>query len=165
MPATPSRSAPATSRPTDGRRPRAPARVPLSPRATRAGSIGLVLAAALVGVASAGGDTTPAQTLERFVAQAAGPSQPDRGRRFFAERHGGEWSCASCHGADPTAAGRHAVTAKAIDPLAPAANPAAFTDAARIDKWFRRNCRDVLRRECTPSEKADVVAWLLTLRR
>ena len=30
-----------------------------------------------------------------------------------------------------------------------------------MDKWFRRNCNDVLSRECTAVEKADVLAWLL----
>lgn len=30
--------------------------------------------------------------------------------------------------------------------MAPAANPTAFTDSAKIDKWFRRNCKDVLQR-------------------
>jgi hypothetical protein len=48
--------------------------------------------------------------------------------------------------------------------LAPAANPDAFTDAARVDKWFRRNCKDVLSRECTAAEKSDVVAFLLALK-
>ncbi|HEX7384701.1 MAG TPA: DUF1924 domain-containing protein, partial [Burkholderiaceae bacterium] len=31
-------------------------------------------------------------------------------------------------------------------------------------KWFRRNCGDVLGRECTADEKADIVAWLATLK-
>ena len=52
------------------------------------------------------------------------------------------------------------VTAKPIDPLAPAFNPKAFTDERRVEKWFRRNCKDVAQRECTPGEKADVLAWL-----
>lgn len=30
-------------------------------------------------------------------------------------------------------------------------------------KWFRRNCNDVMGRECTTVEKADVLSWLLTL--
>jgi hypothetical protein len=63
----------------------------------------------------------------------------------------------------PTADGRHAVTAKPIAPLAPAANPKVFTDSARVDKWFRRNCKDVLSRECSPQEKADVLAYLTRL--
>lgn len=110
-------------------------------------------------------DTTPAQQLERFAAQAGGAPSAERGRAFFTMPHGGEWSCASCHGTQPVAPGKHASTGKAIDALAPAGNPQAFTDAARVDKWFRRNCRDVLQRECSAAEKADVIAWLLTLQR
>jgi hypothetical protein len=64
----------------------------------------------------------------------------------------------------PTGVGKHAVTAKPIDPLAPAFNPKAFTEERRVEKWFRRNCKDVAQRECTPGEKADVLAWLQTLR-
>lgn len=87
-----------------------------------------------------------------------------RGQRFFNQTHGREWSCASCHGAVPTQGTRHAVTGKAIAPLAPAFNPERFTDAAKTEKWFRRNCQDVLGRECTAVEKADVKAWLLSLK-
>ena len=87
-----------------------------------------------------------------------------RGARFFQDAHGGEWSCASCHTGTPLAPGRHARTGKNIAPLAPAANPDRFNDAATTDKWFRRNCNDVLGRECTPQEKGDVLIWLLSLR-
>ena len=51
-----------------------------------------------------------------------------------------------------------------IGPLAPAFNPQRFADAAKTEKWFRRNGNDVVGRECTAAEKADVLAWLLTLR-
>ena len=126
----------------------------------------LVLGVAASGAAvAAGGDTSAARQLERFAAQSGAAAQPSRGRAFFTSTHGREWSCASCHGESPTSAGRHAATGKAIDPLAPAANAAAFTDSAKVDKWFRRNCRDVTGRECTAAEKADVMAWLLSLGR
>lgn len=108
--------------------------------------------------------TTPAQLQQGYEAASGSPAQADRGRDFFLARHGGEWSCASCHGTVPTTAGRHAVTGRRIDPLAPAFNPQAFTDERRTAKWFRRNCNDVAQRECTPAEKADVLAWLQTLR-
>ena len=128
--------------------------------------LGAGLAAALLAapMAARAGDTTPAQQLARFAAASGAPGQPERGQAFFTARHGGRWSCASCHGNPPTTAGTHASTGKTIDTLAPAANPQAFTDSARIDKWFRRNCRDVLQRECTAAEKADVIAWLLALK-
>jgi hypothetical protein len=55
------------------------------------------------------------------------------------------------------------VTGKAIEPLAPAANPKRFTNPAKVEKWFRRNCNDVLDRACTTQERGDVLAWLRSL--
>lgn len=107
---------------------------------------------------------TPAELAAVYAAQAAAPPRPLEGQQFFTRRHGGEWSCASCHGAVPTQAGRHAATGKPIGPLAPAFNPERFTDAQKAEKWFRRNCKDVLSRECTAAEKSDVIAWLMSLK-
>lgn len=107
---------------------------------------------------------TPAELLSGYAAQAGSPGAPDRGRQLFTTRHGREWSCASCHGAVPVQTGRHASTGKPIGALAPAFNPERFTDVARTEKWFRRNCNDVIGRECTAAEKADILSWLLTLK-
>jgi len=106
--------------------------------------------------------------LLRDYAAAAAPApgaqgfSADRGRALY-ERKGKDWSCSSCHTADARRAGEHAVTGKVIRPLAPSANPERFTDAAKVEKWFRRNCRDVLGRECTPREKGDFITWLTSL--
>lgn len=108
---------------------------------------------------------SPAQILNGYAAQSGTAAVPSRGQQFFTTRHRRDWACATCHGATPTGNGRHAVTGKAIAPLAPAFNPERFTDAAKTEKWFRRNCGDVLGRECTASEKADVLSWLTTLKR
>lgn len=123
-----------------------------------------MLASALLPATSQAGDTTPAQQLSHWSAQAGTPGNADKGRVFFTTKHGGEWSCASCHGTPPTAQGKHASTGKSITPLAPAFNPKAFTDTAKVDKWFRRNCKDVLSRECSAGEKADVLAYLNSLK-
>ncbi len=123
----------------------------------------LSLALALAG-ASAAQAATPAELLAGYSAQAGAPAQAARGQAFFTQMHGREWSCSSCHGATPTGTGQHASTAKAIQPLAPSANAQRFTELAKSEKWFRRNCNDVLGRECSPAEKADVLAWLLTLK-
>ena len=109
-------------------------------------------------------ETTPAQQLSQWSAAAGQPGRVEQGRVFFNTKHGGEWSCASCHGTPPTQPGKHASTGKVIKPLAPAFNPQAFTDSARVDKWFRRNCKDVLSRECSAAEKADVLAYLISLK-
>ena len=107
---------------------------------------------------------TPAELLAGYTAQAGQPANASKGEAFFKASHGQEWQCSSCHGKLPVSGGRHAITDKAIEPLAPAANAKRFTDSAKVEKWFRRNCKDVLARECTVAEKADVLAWLMSLR-
>ena len=108
---------------------------------------------------------TPADMLGQYSSQAGQVAQAARGQTFFTTKQGKDWSCSSCHTAVPTVDGKHASTGKVISPLAPAFNPDRFTDSAKTEKWFRRNCNDVVGRECSPSEKADVLAWLLTLKR
>ena len=122
------------------------------------------LALALVCAAAPVWALTPADMLAGY-AQAAGQApQAVRGQQFFDATHGKEWRCSTCHTTRPTAEGTHASTRKAITPLAPSANPKRFTDSAKTEKWFRRNCNDVLGRECTAAEKADVLAWLIGLK-
>ena len=108
-------------------------------------------------------ETTAARQLDTFARLSGIRPNTTNGREFFLSRHGREWSCASCHAADPTSQGRHAQTGDAILPMAPTANANRFTDATKSEKWFRRNCNDVMGRECTPEEKADVMAWLISL--
>jgi cytochrome c peroxidase len=108
---------------------------------------------------------TPAELLATYTAQAGAPAQPTRGKLLFTEKHSKDWSCSTCHSAAPTIDGKHATTGKVIGPLAPAFNTERFTDIAKSDKWFRRNCNDVMGRECTAVEKADVLSWLITLKK
>ena len=129
----------------------------------------VLIAAAFALGAGAARAERPADFEALFAAEArrtdpafAGFS-PARGKQFFTSGHGGDWSCASCHGGDATSTGEHIVTGKQIEPLAPSANPARFTRPASVAKWFQRNCNDVLRRACTAQEKGDVLAWLMTL--
>jgi mono/diheme cytochrome c family protein len=107
---------------------------------------------------------TPAELLSGYTAQAGAPAVPARGQQFFTARHGKEWSCSSCHGALPTQGGKHAATGKPITALAPAFSAERFADSAKTEKWFRRNCNDVVGRECSAVEKADVLSWLITLK-
>ena len=106
----------------------------------------------------------PAELEAAYTAQAGAPANPDRGQALFTSRHGRDWSCSSCHGTVPTQAGSHAATGKPIAALAPAFNAERFADTAKTEKWFRRNCNDVMGRECTAAEKADVLSWLRTLK-
>ena len=122
------------------------------------------LATISVAFAAAAHATTPAESLAGYSAQAGQAASAARGQQLFTTRHGREWSCSTCHGATPTGTGKHASTGKEIKPMAPAFNAERFTDAAKVEKWFRRNCNDVVGRECSAGEKADVIAWLTTLR-
>ena len=106
---------------------------------------------------------TPQDFLKTYESQSSKASA-SRGEQFFNAKHGKEWSCASCHENPPNHDTKHIVTGKVIKPLAPSANPARFTDEAKVDKWFKRNCNDVLGRECTAQEKADVLAWLISIK-
>lgn len=86
-----------------------------------------------------------------------------RGEAFYQAKSAGV-SCASCHGDSPKAHGKHATTGKDILPMAPVANAKRFTDAAKVEKWFKRNCSDVLKRACTANEKGDFIAYLLAVK-
>ena len=130
----------------------------------------LVAAAALAAALSATAlAATPSGYLDQLRAAATASGgfsgfSAERGRAFFMSRHGNDWSCASCHGERPDSTGKHARTGKQIAPLAPTANAERFADETRAEKWFRRNCNDVLGRACTPLEKGDVLTWLMSLK-
>ena len=125
-----------------------------------------IVGALLLGFASLSASAaTPQDMLSGYTAQAGAPAQAARGQQLFTTKHGKEWSCSTCHSASPTVDGKHASTGKVIGALAPAFSPERFTDPAKTEKWFRRNCNDVMGRECTAAEKADVLAWLMTFKR
>ncbi|NWG31448.1 MAG: DUF1924 domain-containing protein [Rhodocyclaceae bacterium] len=107
----------------------------------------------------------PAELLGGYAAAAGAGFKADaaRGAAFYAKAFGVSAkmpSCASCHTDSPSQPGRHVVTDKAIKPLAPAANPERFSDPAKVEKWFKRNCSEVVGRECTAAEKADFIAFV-----
>ncbi len=115
---------------------------------------------------------SPQQILDSLV-QEARQVQPGftasaaRGEQFYRAKHtGGKEadSCASCHTDNPKDEGKHIKTHKAVEPLAPSVNKQRFTDPAHVEKWFRRNCREVLGRVCTPQEKADFTAYVLSVK-
>ncbi|MDQ1363028.1 MAG: hypothetical protein QG652_888 [Pseudomonadota bacterium] len=132
-------------------------------------AICILLAAAIPGIALA---ETPQQILQSHVAEAArqtpgfSPSA-QRGQEFFGKKFGASEkmpACSTCHTDNPAQAGRHIITKKNIKPLAPAANAERFTDVAKVEKWFRRNCKEVVDRECSAAEKADFIQYLIEVR-
>jgi hypothetical protein len=113
---------------------------------------------------------TPSEILASVQREAA--STPGfqgfsaaRGENFFRAKHGNEWSCSSCHTENPAVPGKHAKTGKVIEPLAPSANAERFSNPKKVEKWFKRNCNDVLDRVCTAQEKGDVLTYLLGVKK
>jgi hypothetical protein len=103
--------------------------------------------------------------LAGYAAAGAGSFDPEAGRRQWVQAHpspdGAESrSCTSCHGKDLRRPGRHVKTGKPIDPLAVSVNPARLRDAAKVEKWLRRNCRWTLGRACTAQEKGDFISYI-----
>lgn len=90
----------------------------------------------------------------------------DAGRQLFMSQNtGGKAatpSCSTCHTSDPRNVG-HTRVGKPIQPMAVSRNPNRFTDAAKVEKWFRRNCKSVLGRECTPTEKGNYITYMMSL--
>lgn len=115
---------------------------------------------------------TPQQIRQAYAAEAAAvqvgfvPSA-QRGAAFFSKRfaiNDKMPGCTSCHTDQPKNIGQHAITGKTIKPMAVVANTARFSDPAKVEKWFGRNCKEVVGRPCTPAEKADFVAYLSEVR-
>lgn len=111
---------------------------------------------------------TPASLVSGYAAQAAKTTpgftpSAQRGQSFFTNDWGVSSkmsNCTVCHGKNLKAEGKHVITDKRIAPFSPAANPERFTSSAKVEKWFRRNCTEVVGRECTAAEKADLIQFV-----
>ena len=68
-------------------------------------------------------------------------------------------SSTTCHTNDPTKAGETRA-GKTIDPMAASASPQRYQSLKKAEKWFRRNCKSVLGRECTVTEKGDFMTYM-----
>ena len=101
-------------------------------------------------------------------AKAANPAfsgfSAERGQSLYTTKHAEAapetQACQSCHGEDPRQPGQNAKTGKAIDPMAVSVNAKRFTVKDDAEKWFGRNCKAVLSRDCTPAEKGDFITFL-----
>jgi hypothetical protein len=82
-------------------------------------------------------------------------------RSHFATGKADTPSCTACHTTDPKKTGQTRA-GKDIDPMAVSVNPKRFTDQTKVEKWFGRNCRNVLGRECTVTEKGDFITFMLS---
>ncbi|MBU1215403.1 MAG: DUF1924 domain-containing protein [Gammaproteobacteria bacterium] len=112
---------------------------------------------------------TPQQIQATYSAEASqvipdfNPSA-QRGRDLFVKQwnvSANQPSCTTCHGKDMHAEGKHVVTGKTIAPLSPVVDAERFTSAKKVAKWFKRNCSEVVGRECTAAEKADFIQFAI----
>lgn len=106
--------------------------------------------------------------LAAYQAEGAAEFSAERGKEMwfkgYVDAQGGkERSCTSCHTNNARVNGKHAKTGKPIKPMAPSVNPQRLTDGAKVEKWFKRNCKWTLDRECTAQEKGDFLSYLRTL--
>ena len=111
---------------------------------------------------------TPAtdELFARYKTEGATAFDAEHGKKDWTKEgkveDGKAMNCTICHGDDLSKPGKHHKTGKVIDPMAPSANPERFTDAKKIEKWFKRNCNDAWGRECTAQEKGDILKFLLS---
>ena len=96
---------------------------------------------------------------------AASGFSAERGKALhtqnFASGKANTPACTSCHGKDTRAAGRTLV-GKQIEPMALSVSPSRYTDPAKVEKWFKRNCTEVLGRECSAQEKGDWLSFMFS---
>jgi hypothetical protein len=131
---------------------------------------------AVLGVASFSvlADTASAQKLGNKYAAIAKNIDPaskgasaEEGKAFFNREltiKGKQVACASCHTTNPANPGKNMVTGKPIKPLAPSANPERFSDVDKVEKNFEKHCLDIIGRDCTAQEKANFIAYLVSVK-
>ncbi len=102
--------------------------------------------------------------LDGYKAETKGTFSVAAGEKLYKTVGPNQLACASCHTDSPKNVGKHAKTNKTIDPMAPSVNPKRFTDAANVEKWFKRNCNDALGRACTTQEKGDFMTYVLSVK-
>ncbi|MDH5178143.1 MAG: DUF1924 domain-containing protein [Gammaproteobacteria bacterium] len=112
--------------------------------------------------------TVMAGAVDDALAEYAGGKlkfDAKRGETLWNKTHtgkDGDRRCTSCHNKDNKQAGKHAKSGKSIEPMAPSVNSKRYTDLKKINKWFKRNCKWTVGRECTDQEKGDILTYLST---
>jgi hypothetical protein len=133
--------------------------------------IAVFLVAAISLATAAASNDLQAPTLESYArqAKAADPGfvgfSAERGELLFRSTFSGGnpeiRSCTVCHTTDPKNVGQTRA-GKDIDPMAVSRSPKRYSDPEKVEKWFGRNCKNVLGRECTAIEKGDFITYMVT---
>lgn len=139
-----------------------------------------LLAAGLAFTFSGAGIAGPREDQLAGYAKSAKAANPafmsfsaDRGKTLHMQNFAGGKpdtpACTSCHGKDPHVAGKNRV-GKKIEPMALstalatslASSPSRYSDPVKVEKWFKRNCNEVLGRECSAQEKGDWLSFMFS---
>ena len=131
----------------------------------------LILSAAIALLVTASAEAGPREALLDSFATKARAADPDfagfsasRGEALsltmFAQGKSETPACTTCHTDSPLKMG---VTraGKPIEPMAVSKTPNRYTDHRKVAKWFRRNCKSVLGRQCSPREKGDFLTFMI----
>lgn len=107
------------------------------------------------------------QMFDAYRAEGAGEFSAQRGKKmwtknFTQQKSGKQVSCATCHTDNLQQAGAHIRTGKVIGAMSAHTNTERFNETKKIKKWFLRNCKWTLGRECTAQEKGDYLAYFLS---
>ena len=124
-----------------------------------------VVAGSLLSGAALADNQVVTDLLRSYTAQGATESSAKRGQQlwlktFRFDDEFSERSCASCHTQDLGADGKHVKTGKIIKAMSPSVNSERLTDSAKIEKWFKRNCKWTFGRECSAQEKSDFLLYI-----
>mgnify|MGYP001165469732 CR=1 FL=1 len=103
--------------------------------------------------------------LNKYIQEGASSFSAERGKKLWFSVNKGkapfnERSCTSCHTQDLKKTGKHIRTNKPIDPMAPSINPNSLSNSKNVEKWFKRNCKWTLGRECSVQEKGDIITYI-----
>jgi hypothetical protein len=128
----------------------------------------LVAAVLLIGLPFCVEASAVAELQTGYRTSGAGPFNAKSGevmwnKSFVDAKSGKERNCTTCHTKNLKQSGKHERTGKVIEPMAVSINPKRLSDVKKVKKWFVRNCKWTLGRECTAQEKGDFLAYLGSL--
>jgi len=127
--------------------------------------IPLMLVTGLVVASSAAYASVASDLIDKYQRSGAQKPDPQKAKTMWTQKFPDDSgnntrSCSSCHTENLHVNGKHVRTNKPIEPMAPSVNKERLTDAKKIEKWFKRNCKWTLGRECSPQEKSDFLTFI-----
>ncbi len=110
---------------------------------------------------------TAEQAATQYSLFAKSTLSADEGKEFYTKKQmvkGKELACATCHTDNPVNMGKHNETGKAIQPMAPSANPKRFANVQESAKGFTKHCKQVYGKDCSAKDKGNFITYMLTFK-